>query len=102
MAHGCHTRNRLPRDRRPDRLHVDWQPYVHLSWRVAVGDAGPVTATADLEPADRGTLVRFRWAQQDGTAMTRDTANVIRVEREAAFERLGRVVANLPSEVVPR
>ena len=28
---------------------VDWQPYDHVGWRLAVPGLGPVVATADLE-----------------------------------------------------
>jgi hypothetical protein len=72
---------------------VDWQPYDHVGWRIAVPGLGPVGATVDLEPVDGGTLLHVRWAfDGEGTA---DAAVVDRVrgEREAAFDRLGRLMA---------
>ncbi|MBM4407928.1 MAG: DUF2652 domain-containing protein [Chloroflexi bacterium] len=41
---------------------VDWQPYDHVGWRLAVPDVGPVAVTADLEAVNDGTQLRFRWA----------------------------------------
>ncbi len=43
---------------------VDWQPYDHVGWRIAVAGIGPVAAVADLEPVDRGTRIRLRWAYE--------------------------------------
>jgi hypothetical protein len=67
---------------------VDWQPFDHVGWRLAVPGLGPIDATADLEAVEGGTRVRVRW-QSTGTQPL-DPADVqrVRVEREAAFGRL--------------
>ena len=64
---------------------VDWQPYDHVAWRIAVAGIGPVAAVADLEPVDRGTRIRLRWAYEG--ELLADPAEVARVraEKEAAF-----------------
>jgi len=72
---------------------VDWQPYDHVGWRIAVPALGPVGATADLEPVAGGTHVTVRWAylgigEPDPLAM-----QLVRAEREAAFARLTRLLA---------
>ncbi len=43
---------------------VDWQPYDHVGWRIAVPALGPVGVTADLEPVAGGTHLTVRWAYQ--------------------------------------
>jgi hypothetical protein len=72
---------------------VDWQPYDHVGWRLAVPGVGPVAAAADLESVDGGTRVRLRWEYQ-GT-LPADAAAIasVRGERQTAFERLTHVVA---------
>lgn len=72
---------------------VDWQPYDHVGWRLTVPALGPVAATADLEAADGGTRVRLRWAYQGEPPIDEVAIGRIRVEREAAFGRLSRIVA---------
>jgi len=74
---------------------VDWQPYDHVAWRVAVPALGPVVATADLEPVDGGTRLRLRWAQPgDGPVDVAETGR-IRAAREAAVGRLATVISGL-------
>jgi hypothetical protein len=75
---------------------VDWQPYDHIGWRIAVRDLGPVAATADLEAAEGGTQVRLRWAHEGEDAPATDVLTEIRAEREAAYRRLGRILAGGP------
>jgi hypothetical protein len=72
---------------------VDWQPYDHVGWRLAVPGLGPVAATADLQPVDGGTRLRVRWVHQ--TDETSNAAEVSRIvaERSAAFGRLTEVIA---------
>jgi hypothetical protein len=73
---------------------VDWQPYDHVGWRLAVPALGAVEATADLEPIEDGTRVRLRWGPPtDGHA---DPAEVARVqaERRAALARLATVAGS--------
>ncbi len=72
---------------------VDWQPYDHVGWRLAVPDIGPVVATADLESVDGGTRIRLRWEYQGTPPVDAVAIHAVRGEREAAFGRLSRVVA---------
>ena len=72
---------------------VDWQPYDHVGWRIAVPALGPVGATADLEPVVGGTRVALRWAYQGEGKADPLTVQRVRVEREAAFARLTRLLA---------
>ena len=75
---------------------VDWQPYEHVGWRLAVPDLGPVAATADLEAAGASTTrlhVRLTCPGPvpDASALAR-----VRSERTAALERLDRLLASAP------
>jgi hypothetical protein len=72
---------------------VDWQPYDHVGWRLAVPGLGPVAATADFEPEDAGTRLRIRWQQQGDEPADPSLIEAIRAERKAAFLRLGTTVA---------
>jgi hypothetical protein len=72
---------------------VDWQPYDHVGWRLAVPGVGPVTAVADLERVDVGTRMRVRWAYQGALPVDAAAIERVRAEREAAFGRLVHVVA---------
>jgi hypothetical protein len=72
---------------------VDWQPYDHVGWRLAVPSLGPVVATADIEAAEAGTRVRLRWEYQGEPPPDEVAIQRIRVEKEAAFGRLARIVA---------
>jgi len=72
---------------------VDWQPYDHVGWRLAVPALGPVEATADLEAVDGGTRLRLRWAFNGDLPVNEGEIRRIRVEKEAAFGRLGTVIA---------
>ena len=72
---------------------VDWQPYDHIGWRLAVPALGPVVATADLEAADGGTRLWLRWAQQSDQTGDDGAISQIRAEKEAAFGRLMKVIA---------
>jgi hypothetical protein len=67
---------------------VDWQPYEHIGWRVAVPSLGPVTATADLESDGPGTRLRVRWQYIGDEPADRAATARIRTEREAAIGRL--------------
>jgi hypothetical protein len=79
---------------------VDWQPYDHVAWNLAVPGLGPVAAIADLDPVSGGTNVRLRLAYQgvrpgDAVAIER-----FRVEKEAAFRRLAAMIDGaLPVEL---
>ena len=72
---------------------VDWQPYDHAGWRLAVSGLGPVDASADLEPTDRGTRLRLRWAYAGGPPADEGTIQLIRTAKEAALTRLGSIIA---------
>jgi uncharacterized protein YndB with AHSA1/START domain len=72
---------------------VDWQPYEHVGWRLAVPGVGPVVATADLDPRDGGTRLRVRWAYHGDPPA--DTAEIerIRIGKTAAYARLASMLA---------
>jgi hypothetical protein len=72
---------------------VDWQPYDHIGWRLAVPGFGPVVATADLETVNGGTRLRLRWAQQADLPVDEDEVRRVRAEKEAALESLVRMTS---------
>ena len=72
---------------------VDWQPYEHVGWRLAVPDVGPVLATVDLDPIDDTTRIRLRWEGPAEPAPDAAVIERIRADKEAAFARLVRVLA---------
>ncbi len=72
---------------------VDWQPYDHVAWRLAVPGVGPVAAVADLEPVEGGTRIRVRWEYQGAPPIDAAAIEGVRRAREAAFGRLAHVVA---------
>jgi hypothetical protein len=72
---------------------VDWQPYEHVGWRLAVPAVGPVLATVDLDPMDDTTRIRLRWEGQAESAPDAAVIDRIRADKEAAFGRLARIVA---------
>jgi uncharacterized protein YndB with AHSA1/START domain len=72
---------------------VDWQPYDRVAWRLAVPGVGPVAATADLDPTERGTRLRLRWASQGGAPADAGAIDQMRVEKEAAYARLATIIA---------
>ena len=75
---------------------VDWQPYDHVGWRIAVPALGPIGATADLEPVAGGTHVTVRWAYQGEGEADPLAVQRVRAEREAAFARLTGRSPSLP------
>ena len=72
---------------------VDWQPYDHVGWRIAVPALGPVGVTADLEPVAGGTHLTVRWAYEGKGEADPLALQLVRAEREAAFARLTRRLA---------
>ena len=72
---------------------VDWQPYDHVGWRLAVPGLGPVIAGADLEAVPDGTRLRLRWLSQADPRPSAEELSRVRLEREAAYRRLARAVA---------
>jgi hypothetical protein len=72
---------------------VDWQPYDHAAWRLAVPGIGPVLATCDLDALADRTTVRIRWSRPDDDAdAPADVLARLREDRTAAFGRLIRSV----------
>jgi hypothetical protein len=71
---------------------VDWQPYDHVGWRLAVPGLGPIAAVADLEPAAPGTRLHVRWAYQGGPPAAQADVERVRAERSAAYARLATVL----------
>ncbi|TAJ99628.1 MAG: DUF2652 domain-containing protein [Chloroflexota bacterium] len=72
---------------------VDWQPYEHVGYRLAVEGVGAVDATYDLDSGGAGaTSVRLRWAANgpppDGATLER-----IRHEKSGALRRLAATLA---------
>ncbi len=84
---------------------VDWQPYDHVGWRLAVPAIGPVSATADLDVVRDGTRIRLRWQYLGQPPVPIAAIARVRIEKKAALERLAGVVAGaLPAmerEVAP-
>lgn len=72
---------------------VDWQPYDHVAWRLAVPAIGPVAAAADLDAMEGGTRLRFRWARLGDAPVSEAETQRIRAEKEAAFGRLATIIA---------
>ena len=72
---------------------VDWQPYDHAGWRLAVSGLGPVDVSADLEPFEGGTRLRLRWAYFGDPPADEGAIRLIRAAKEAALARLGTVIA---------
>ncbi len=72
---------------------VDWQPYDHIGWRLAVPGLGPVAAIADLDAADGGTRLRLRWAYSGEQPADAAEIERIRADKTAAVARLGSIVA---------
>lgn len=67
---------------------VDWQPYDHVGWRLAVPGLGPVAATIDLEQVGAGCRVHVRWERQGESAAAPAAIDEVRRDRTAAFGRL--------------
>ncbi len=72
---------------------VDWQPYEHIGWRLAVPDVGGVQATADLDPVDGGTRVHLRWAAAGPGPVDEGAFETIALEKRDALDRLARLIA---------
>ena len=71
---------------------VDWQPYEHVGWRVAVAGLGPVAAIADLEGLEGpGPAVRLRWSAL-ADSVDESLAAEFAGAKRAALARLERVL----------
>ncbi len=71
---------------------VDWQPYGHVGWRLAVPDVGPVEATLDLDPVTDGTRVHMRWVAPADAQVDPQVAGRLVAQKHAALRRLARVL----------
>jgi hypothetical protein len=69
---------------------VDWQPFEHAGYRVAVPDLGPVEATYDLSerPEQGVTTIRHRWVPAGQGGIDAETRRQLERDRQAALERL--------------
>ena len=72
---------------------VDWQPYEHAGYRLAVEGVGGVDATYDLEADGPVTTVRLRWAATSGQPLEGVTIERLRAAKAAGLRRLRRVLA---------
>ena len=72
---------------------VDWQPYEHVGYRVAVPGFGPVEATYDLEAGSARTRVQLRWAAAGTERPSVEALEVERGTRVAGLRRLASVLA---------
>lgn len=79
---------------------VDWQPYDHAGWRLAVPAVGSIAASADLDATD-GTRLRLRWAYLGDPPVNEAELRRIRAEKEAAFGRLATTIAGALPVVEP-
>ena len=70
---------------------VDWQPYEHAGWRLAVPGIGPVEATLDLERVDHGTRIRVQWSVASDTVPEPSVIDRAMAERTAALDRLAAI-----------
>ena len=77
---------------------VDWQPYDHVAWRLRLGGAGPLDATADLEAAEAGTRLTLRWGRPAGAGVVPQALRDAAAERRAAIGRLADVLAATPGD----
>ena len=66
---------------------VDWQPYDHVGYRLAVAGVGVADATYDLAPDGPGTAVRLRWAAAP-EALDPDAVARLRDDKAGALDRL--------------
>jgi hypothetical protein len=80
---------------------VDWQPYDHVGWRLAVAGLGPVAATADLDLTENGTRLRLRWEYLGSPPVDEREIGRIRAEKQAAFGRLTTVIAGALPVIEP-
>ena len=71
---------------------VDWQPYDHVAYRLAVPGLGAAEATYDLTPDPAGTTVHLRWASASAYEINAPLLDELRREKAAAFQRLAAVL----------
>jgi uncharacterized protein YndB with AHSA1/START domain len=71
---------------------IDWQPYEHAGYRLAVPGLGPVEATYDLDAVGAATRVRLRWAAAGSERPTSEAVEIERRTREFGLRRLRSVL----------
>lgn len=71
---------------------VDWQPFDHVAYRLALPGLGGAEATYDLEPDPAGTAVHLRWAISGTEAVEVPALDDLRREKVAALGRLETVL----------
>ena len=67
---------------------VDWQPFDHLAYRLAVPGIGPVEATYDLTETTEGTSLALRMRLPPDAIVDPAAIERLRDERQGAFGRL--------------
>jgi len=70
---------------------VDWQPFEHVAYRLAVPGLGAADASYDLMPEPRGTVVRARWAAAGTQALDSAVLERLRRDKADALKRLATV-----------
>ena len=78
---------------------VDWQPYEHVGYRLAVPGVGPVVAAYDLRADGESTVVRLRWAPASSDGAGSDAgSHVIDMARRDRAQALARLADRLSAE----
>ncbi|MBI3745695.1 MAG: DUF2652 domain-containing protein [Chloroflexi bacterium] len=72
---------------------VDWQPFEHVAYRLAVPGLGAADASYDLTPESGGTVVRARWAVAGPEAIDAVVVARLRRDKADALQRLTAVFA---------
>jgi uncharacterized protein YndB with AHSA1/START domain len=67
---------------------VDWQPFEHVGYRLAVPGIGPVEATYDLASDGGRTTVRLRWAPSTAASVDDEAVQRVGTEKRLALDRL--------------
>jgi hypothetical protein len=67
---------------------VDWQPFEHVGYRIAVPGIGSVDSSYDLATEGGRTTVRLRWAPSAANTVAPGRADRIRREKRVALDRL--------------
>ncbi len=71
---------------------VDWQPFDHVGWRLAVPEVGPVEATLDLAAIDNGTRAHLRWSVPEDRGVDPHLVERLVAEKTSALQRLARLL----------
>jgi hypothetical protein len=81
---------------------VDWQPFDHAGWRLAVPDIGPVEATLDLVPIDDGTRAHLRWTVPQDLTLVPGVVARLASEKAEALQRLAGIFERGLATVSPK